>query len=327
MRHAALNPASLNPSLLSGFSSSALDPACDRSFSKAQHGVAMVTVLWLIAAMSLLVAGQVAATRSDLRSTALFRDFAVHAALADGAIRIAARELVTAPPPSSSPQWMMQLEGQALRVEAVPASAFIDLNNAPRNLLIDMLVFGGGVPDDDAVLLADAILVWRDPDGARLGGSEMDTALLARHLANAPRRDGFHTVEDLMQVQGMDLLVYERVADLVTVHNPMDGVDPRFAPPRVLTILTRGDLARARRIELARNAGDPALDIADLPHAWVAHSSQRAYRISATGSVNGMTMQRTRWIALERAPQFGTPWIELSAEPVSVVNTGDVHDR
>ncbi len=296
-----------------------------------QRGLAMITVLWLTAAMSLLVAGQVAATRSDLRSTALFRDFAVHAALADGAIRIAASKLATAAPPSTAPRWTMRLEGQALTVTALPASAFIDLNNAPHALLVDLLALGGGLPPDQATRLADAIVVWRDPDGARLGarpdGGGLDTATLAAYLSSATRNDGFHAIEDLMQVPGMDLPLFERLAGLVTVHNPMDGVDPRFAPRQVLTILTRGDPARARRIELARDAGDPALDIADLSHAWIAHSGQRVYRISATGSNAGLTLVRTRWIAMERSPHAGTPWRELTAEPVRVVaNRGqDAH--
>lgn len=270
----------------------------------------MVTALLLLSALSLLVAGQVAATRADLQGLRMHRQFVEHAALADGAIRMVTLALLNTPPPLRAPEWQITLEDRLLSVQAIPASAFIDLNNAPPALLQDLLVFAGGLPADVAQARTEAILLWRDPEAAQFGD-----VIATRSPTGALRLGGFEAVEDLMQVQGIDLGLYDRIVGLVTVHNPIDGVDPRFAPPDVLEVLTRGDRLRARHLASSREADDPTLDIADLPHAWLAQSGMLVYRITASRQVDDATLVRTRWIALERGFD-GTPWRELSTEPV-----------
>lgn len=272
-----------------------------------ERGVALVAMMWLLAALALLVAGQVGATRADLRSLQTYRNFAEHAALGDGAIRLTMAQIVVSPPPTRTMRRTVQIGEHRLQVEAVPASALIDLNNAPAELLRDALVFGAGLPADQAGPLADALVAWRDPELASLAGGPTPTV---------GRIGGFDTVEDLIQVPGVDLALYQRLSDLVTVHNPLTGVDPRFASDRVLTVLTRGDLARVERIRAARDADDPAMDIADLPHAQISHSGIRVMRVVATRQVEDATLTRVGWLANERVPHSGVPWRELAFEPV-----------
>ncbi|MGL1832269.1 hypothetical protein ACKVEX_01535 [Rhodocyclaceae bacterium SMB388] len=282
-----------------------------------QHGIALVAMMWLLAALALLVAGQVGATRADLRSLQTFRSFAEHAALGDGAIRLTMAEIAVSPPPTRPLRRTLQIGEHRLRVEAVPASALIDLNNAPPELLHDALVFGAGLSADRAGPLVDALVAWRDPEVASLAGNP---------TPSVGRIGGFDTIEDLVQVPGVDLALYQRLSDLVTVHNPLTGVDPRFASDRVLTILSRGDRVRVERVLAARDTGDPAMDIADLPHAQISHSGIRVMRVAATRRVGDATLTRVGWLANERVPHSGVPWRELAFEPVRSVTMTERHD-
>lgn len=282
-----------------------------------QCGVALVAVLWLLAGLALLVAGQVGASRADLRSLQTFRSFAEHAALGDGAIRLTMAEIVVSAPPTRPLQRSVQIGEHRLQVEAVPASAFVDLNNAPADLLHDMLVFGAGLPTDQAALLADTMIAWRDPELA---------SLTSGVTPEGGRVGGFNNIEELAQVPGVGLAVYHRLSELVTVHNPLPGVDPRFASHRVLMILTRGDLTRVERILAARAANDPTLDIADLPHAQTSHSGIRMMRLAATRQVGDARLTRVRWLANERTPHSGVPWREIAFEAVQSIKLTEHRD-
>lgn len=275
-----------------------------------QWGVALVAVLWLLAGLALLVAGQVGAARADLRSLQTFRSFAEHAALGDGAIRLTMAEIVVSAPPTRPLQRSVQIGEHRLQVDAVPASAFVDVNNAPTDLLRDMLVFGAGLPTDQATSLADTLSAWRDPELASFTSGVTPAS---------GRVGGFDHIEDLAQVPGVGLALYHRLSELVTVHNPLAGVDPRFASDRVLMILTRGDVTRVERILAARATNDPTLDIADLPHAQISHSGIRVMRLAATRQVGDARLTRVRWLANERAPHSGVPWREIAFEAVQSV--------
>ena len=58
-----------------------------------QRGVALIAVLWLVAAMGLIITGVVQAVRSEARTTGLQRQALVANGLADAAILLALQRL------------------------------------------------------------------------------------------------------------------------------------------------------------------------------------------------------------------------------------------
>lgn len=279
-----------------------------------QHGMALVVTLVLLAGLTWLVAAQLAVGRADLRAAHTQRTLTHFSALADGAIRtLAVRLSGTALPGFEPMRDRVDIGTTSLEVEALPATGFIDLNLAPVALLEDALVFGAGVDIERAHRLAQAIVRWRDPDLAE------DIAIAADRAAVAGRRGGFITVEDLLLVPGMDTLTFSQLLPVVTVHSPLDGVDPRSAPAAVLTVLTRGDAAHSQRLLDARAHSSSPPDLASLPHALTVHTTPTVFLMIARGVHAERMLERRRWIALERRPADAVAWRELDAQPVRVV--------
>lgn len=280
-----------------------------------QSGVALVVVMWLVAALSLLVSGLVATTRADLRGTQVLKQFAVHAALGDGAIRLAASQLKVTPLADRSPAVGLSLDDYELVVEVLPASAFVNLNSASIELLRDTLQFGADLPEAQAQMLAERIADWRDLDEDPLPGGAERLAYEAAGSRFRPRNGPFESVDDLIQVLGVNLEVHDKLRGLFTTHGVTPGVDPRFAPPAVLRVLAAGNAGVVERMLSARRAQDPVFDMTGLTQQHLAQTSSGPYRILASHRTERTLLVRARWIDLS-SPRPDLPWTELSAEPV-----------
>lgn len=291
-----------------------------------QSGVALVVVMWLVAALSLLVSGLVATTRADLRGTQALKQFAVHAALGDGAIRLAASQLKVAPFVDRSLAFQFNLDGYELAVEVLPASAFVNLNSASIELLRDTLQFGADLPEAQAQVLAERIADWRDPDEDPLPGGAERPAYEAAGSRFRPRNGPFESVDDLIQVLGVNLELHDKLRGFLTTHGGASGVDPRFAPPAVLRVLAAGNAGVVERLLDARRAQDPVFDMTGLTQQHLAQTSSGPYRILATHRTERALLVRARWIELS-APGPELPWTELSAEPVESLETDTEVER
>lgn len=286
-----------------------------RTGSRAQQGVALVVVMWLVAALSMLAAGLVLTTRADLRGTQVLKQSAVHAALGDAAIRLAASRLKLEPPQDHPAVFHFALEGYGLDVEVVPASAFVNLNNAPLELLRDALRFGAGLDEEQAQVLAERIVDWRDPDDEPLPGGAEFPAYEAAQSPFRPRNGPFESVDDLIQVLGMSFDLHDKLRGLFTTQGSAQGVDPRFAPPAVLGALAAGNASAVERIMNARRAQDPLSDMTSLTQQYLASNASGPYRFVALHRTEQAVLVRSRWIELSSSrPEM--PWTELATDPV-----------
>lgn len=297
-----------------------------RSRNMRQSGVALVVVMWLVAALSLLVSGLVATTRADVRGTQVLKQFAAHAALGDGAIRLAASQLKVTPLVDRSPVFQFNLDGYAVVVDVLPASAFVNLNSASIELLRDTLQFGADLPEAQAQMLAERIADWRDLDEDALPGGAERLAYEAAGSRFRPRNGPFESVDDLIQVLGIDLDVHDKLRGLLTTHGGAQGVDPRFAPPAVLRVLAAGNAGVVERMLSARRAQDPVFDMTGLTQQHLAQISSGPYRILASHRTEQALLVRARWIELA-ASRPELPWTELSAEPVESFETDTEVER
>ena len=219
------------------------EPAPPGPGGAAEAGIALVTVLWFVAAMSALAVAMVGLGRD----TALTSRHAVHAiearATMASAVELAAAALQQDQWPVSGPlEWRQG--ALSVRVTAVPESAKIDLNASSDELieaLAAVAMAGLGRRAEDGVALGHAILDWRDPPGPRrLAGATAEDYARAGRLGR-PRHGPFRHVAELHSVLGMDQALFALIEEAVTVHHGQGEPDGRNLPP-----LVRATIDRAR---------------------------------------------------------------------------------
>ena len=93
--------------------------------------------------------------------------------------------------------------------------------------------------------VVDAILDWRDADDlTQLNGAE-DGDYESAGMAYGARDDLFKSREELRQVLGMTVDLYQQLAPHVTVDNDTGQIDRQFASAAVLAA-TRGSASTTR---------------------------------------------------------------------------------
>lgn len=259
-----------------------------------RQGLALVAVLWLVAALSILVAGLLQSVRTEARLGAQLRGDAQAAAAAEAAMQLALRSLLAEARPldrliAGDFVW----QDQPIAVQVMPLNGYIDLNAAPPELLAQMFQTAAGLPQDQANTLAQALLRERTQPGA----------------SGAP--PGFEAVEDLLRVPGIDYPLYARVAPLLTA-DLMAGsgrVNPLAAPPAVLRVLTGGNDAAAAQYTAARAAGDAAASAPGMNTAWLDAAAARVLELQALVPLaDGARIRVVRRYALAAQRLDGLPW-------------------
>lgn len=197
------------------------------------RGLALVSVLWIVALLAVLAVGILHTGRTDTQLARNLVEAAQAEALADGAIEVALAEL-TSPP--SAGGWRRdgatygwRVNGGEVRVRVTEEAGKIDLNAAPAELLTALLQ-AAGMERGEAGRLAAAIVDFRDEDQLPGPGGAEDPDY---RRAGAPRgaRDApFFVVDELQQVLGMSPALYRRIAPALTVYTgrpfPLGGSVP-----------------------------------------------------------------------------------------------------
>lgn len=266
-------------------------------------GMALVAVLWVVAALSILVSGMAQTVRLQVRVAAGVTDEAVAAAVGDAAVALALQTLQTAP--RNQPQALtvpVQYAGLPLEVDVMPLNGLVSLNAAPPVLLAALFEVAGGLPAAQAQPLAQAVAHWRS--GRDEGGA---TQVAARR---------FEAVEDLLLVPGMDYALYARISPLVTADlRSTSRVNPLAAPLGVLTVLARGDEALAASIMARRAAGAVGVDTSALDPSLISPSSTDFYRLTVRVPFeDGRMLALTRDVALAVYPPRISPWRTLRVQ-------------
>ncbi len=273
-------------------------PPDSRGRRGADRGMALIAVLWVLAAFGVLVASLGYSVRQQARLVAGERDAVVAQALADGAIQLALQQLqVARSRPTALTRSPVEFAGHAITVTLQPLSGLIDLNGAQPPLLAALLQVAGGLPPGAAEPLAQQLVEWR---GARPDGG-------------APWH--FEAVEDLLLVPGIDYPLYERLRPLLTADGESQaGVAPLAALPDVLAVLTQGDAARAGQIAAARDSGQPGVDLTTLDPQFAQGGSTSRYRIWAEVPLNTGKMAYFARTVLLSPNTVGVPWRTLHTE-------------
>jgi general secretion pathway protein K len=287
------------------------------------YGLALVAVLWVVAALALLVASLALVAKNEVRAAQMRVSSGEAAALGDAAIQLAVLDWkTTEPAPDRLMRAQYVFEGVTIDVELIPATGYVDLNAASDTLLQAVFEHGAGLAPDPARTLAQRIIDWRDPDTEPLPDGAEAEAYEAAGVSWRPRNERFIVPEDLLQVLGVDLDLYAKINKFFTVWSGSAGVDPRAAPEEVLFVLTAGDAANATRIAEARDAGQFGIDTTMLDPAWLtANGNRNTLHVLASMPVEaGRRAVRERWVRLT-PEKDGTPWKTIRTEPVHFIIT------
>ena len=277
-----------------------------------QRGVALIAVLWLVAAMTLIITGVVKAVRVEIQTAGMQRQTVVAGAQADAAILLALQSLqAQQKEPGNTLQVIsVQFENQVFEVSLEPLNGFIDINNAPVQLLAEMYRYAGGLSPSAAQALAQATVDSRQSKSAK-------------GLAQ-----GFDATEDLMHVPGVTYDLYAKINQVVTaaLKGGSGRVNPMTAPVGVLQILAGGDLARAATLVARRGTDSKLTDTSFLKPEFIEMASSRSLQLQVRIDLAGGGSSQKAWQVFWSAdPRSGLPWRVLGVQqsmqhPAQVAN-------
>ena len=259
-----------------------------------QQGVALIAVLWIVAALAIVVAGISYSVRSELRQVAVSRDMVRAKARAEAAMVLVLQQMSSSDKrPNRVVNTNVAYEGQTIDVEIMPLNGLIDINNAPAPLLVRLFENGANIAPQAAEELAKSVVAARvKPD-------------------KQGRAVRFDAIQDLLRVQGVDYELYARLAPLLTAEAGGSGrVNPLAAPERVLRVILGGGAAASLANFVARRQADEVgLDITMFDGSFVDTASTQRFRLKArvpllSGSHSLMTCD----VEFSARTQGAMPW-------------------
>jgi general secretion pathway protein K len=266
----------------------------DAACGKHNHGVALVAVLWVVAALTIMVGGAIYGSRAETRAVTVDRQLARSAALAD-AVMAQTLQGWTRPGerrPNGATRLMLGFDGVDMELTAYPMAGLVDINTAPEALLAAVFVHGAGLAPELATSAAQAVEAARQQPEFKAQGFR------------------FSALEELLQVPGIGYDVYRAVADLLTVGGASGGrVNPKAAPLDVLRVLADGDAAAAQSYAQGREASDVQAQPWSLNAPWTSTEVSNRYMfVISVPQGDGIIVRVTRWVDLDAGRTEGLPW-------------------
>ncbi len=248
----------------------------------AERGIALASVLWTVAALSLIAAAMLSSSMNAARiSRNSWSQLQVQTA-ADEAIQRAILSLFdpSGHAPFDGATRQIAVDGATVGISVQDEMGRIDINYAGHSLLRDLFK-SAGAEDPDA--LADRVVDWRSPKGTRSlnGASSADYGHAG--YAYRPRGAPFQSVDELALVMGVTPDIFARVAPGLTVYSHSPNFDMRVAPKQVLMAISgmsADDAARqiAVRDAPASGASSPLAALPGQSYAITAEASQGRMR-------------------------------------------------
>ncbi len=263
------------------------------------NGIALVAVLWLVAAMSVMLIGLQHVVRGEIQSAGQAQNGVASSGIADAAIRLTLQRMIATKGvyEKAVRTATVTVLDHEVKVQVVPLTGLIDLNNASESLLADTYEYGGGLPKDEALRLAGLTVEARERRGSD------------------GRAERLHAIEDLLRVPGLQYDTYAKIASSVTIESVGDGrVNPLAASAETLVILGRGDRLRALQLVESRLSNPESMDATTLTTQHLQMEPTSRLALSATLRSQGdVTVTRT-WRVDLAASSRGLPWRVLGVE-------------
>lgn len=246
-----------------------------------QRGAALLTVLWLVAALSAIAFSVATSVRTETERTGTHVEQVKAYYLATGALDRALLWISWgsgARRPDGTPmfyepgmsQFNMDFPSGIASVEIIPESARLNINRATPEEL-GRLFISMGLPPERVQPLIEGIVDWRMDSP---GGSPLDQFYLSLGPAFRPRHASFEQIEELLYVRGVTpdlfhgtwvrnpngiLTRLPGLKDCLTVYGINDAYDINTTPAPVLLAIgvppdTVASIVQRRAVQPFRNA-------------------------------------------------------------------------
>jgi general secretion pathway protein K len=176
------------------------------SRSKTTRGSALLTVLWLTAALSAIGLALANNVRGETERAATALDDTRAYFIARGAIERAALHILWSRGGATyvrfgTPAIDLDFPSATVRVEVIPEASKLPLNGAPPDQILALLI-ALGQPEDRALAITNAIIDWRTPETPDRP-SPFDAFYLSRSPSFLPHHASFQENEELLLVEGV----------------------------------------------------------------------------------------------------------------------------
>jgi general secretion pathway protein K len=259
----------------------------------------LVAVLWIVAALSVIVTGMIRSVRAEVRQVSAASQIAQGGAWGMAAINTVLQSLSA---PSAEKRSLtltkVQFQGLSIPVRAMSLNGLIDLNTASPVLLEKLFLVAGELSAPQASAMADMVRAER---------TRLDALGRMQRLESA---------EDLLRITAMEYDTYSKLADLVTTDARGSGrVNVAAAPLGVLRVLAGGNLEVAKRLFEGAQSGAVGLDTSALDSALVDNAPSRRYLLQARVPLSdGAWLVVSRWVDMNGGKADGLPWRVFHAE-------------
>ncbi len=177
-----------------------------------RRGSALLTVLWLTAALSAIGLAVANNVRGETERASTNVDDTKAYFIARGAIERAALHMQWGKDyfQQGAPAMELAFPGAQVRVEIIPEASKLGLNQAPPEDILRLLI-ALGLPEDRASGITAAIVDWRTPVNP-LHASPFDAFYLAQSPSFSPPHTSFQENEELLLVNGITPDLYYGVS-------------------------------------------------------------------------------------------------------------------
>lgn len=288
------------------------------------RGAALILVLWLVAALSLVVLASAQGIRQQTRNTAASLERLRSEAILDAAMQLTAQQLwAEKGVPSQYRLQRMVLGSNEVRVEITPASGLIDVAIASDALLQALFQRVGGVEPGAAAMLVSRVKDFIDPDDSPsgIGGAEA-AQYRAASWPSMPRNSALEDLSELKSVLGMSAELYEIISPYLSV-NGQQRLDINSTPPALIDALTgqQGLGAQIHSSAPEMRASVPLSGVVADFFSAVSGGNEKTVRVRAfVQAEEERWWLREAWIDLNERPDTLTPWTTLTLEPTRRVN-------
>lgn len=273
---------------------------------RAQQGIALVIVLWILLLITISTGAYTLMARMDqLEAHTVISGTRARMA-AESGINLAVLGLrdpdeLTRLVPDGRP-YLFRVQDVMVEVAVTDERGKVDINTVDEQTLLNLLE-GNGLEADQATTLAAAILDWTDQDEIeRANGAELG-AYESLGLGAGPGNRPFLMIEEILQVLGMPWDLFKKMEPGLTVFSEAKTPDPAYAPLEALLALPEMTEEDARNFIEERQSEDAATGAGvALPNGQVAMARGRGLTYSVLAKA---TLPNGIWDQVEATVRLG----------------------
>jgi len=275
-------------------------------YTSKQSGVALILVLWVTVLLTVIAASFALSARIEGVQAKMVFDTTRARYLAEAGLHRAVYELRNPDPESrwvaDGRNYKMDFAEAEIEIAITDETGKIDINLASDELLVGLFA-SLGMSDDDALMLTERVIDWRDNDNIKgFNGAEDDDYESEGYRYGA--KDAlFDTVPELQQVMGIDYEMYRKLESAVTVYSGSRNINVAYAPVQALMALEGVAREDAQQFieerELVENIGDELPVLAN-GQTGAARGGGVAFSIKAKA-----TLSNGHWAELDATIRLG----------------------